>query len=116
MVATKAATKAEDARLPDEVAVRVVAYAKTPGIKTRSEAVRSLVLLRAEQHYEAERQTHRAAAPQKARALRRLVDWDPLESSCGLRDRWPVPSVGVGKAALSGTGFLDRGPKPGFNL
>jgi hypothetical protein len=40
MAATKAATEAEDARLPDEIAVRVVAYAKTPGIKTRSKAVR----------------------------------------------------------------------------
>jgi metal-responsive CopG/Arc/MetJ family transcriptional regulator len=42
-------------RLPDEIGVRVDAYAKTLGIKTRSEAVRSLLLLGLATHYEAER-------------------------------------------------------------
>ena len=42
-------------RLPDEIGVRIDAYAKTLGIKTRSDAVRSLLLLGLATHYEAER-------------------------------------------------------------
>jgi metal-responsive CopG/Arc/MetJ family transcriptional regulator len=41
-------------RLPDEIGVRVDAYAKTLGIKTRSEAVRQLLLLGLSTHYENE--------------------------------------------------------------
>jgi metal-responsive CopG/Arc/MetJ family transcriptional regulator len=49
-------------RLPDEITVRVDAYAKTVGIKQRSEAVRSLLLLGLATHYEAER---KRAAPKR---------------------------------------------------
>jgi hypothetical protein len=51
------------------------------------------VLLRAEQHYEAECQTRRAAAQQKAvRSADSLIGISWI--SCGLRDRWQLrPSV-----------------------
>jgi hypothetical protein len=45
----------QPARLPDEICVRIDVYAKTLGIKTRSDAVRSLLLLGLATHYEAER-------------------------------------------------------------
>jgi metal-responsive CopG/Arc/MetJ family transcriptional regulator len=41
-------------RLPDEIGVRVDAYAKALGVKTRSEAVRQLLLLGLSTHHENE--------------------------------------------------------------
>lgn len=51
-------------RLPDEITVRVDAYAKTVGINQRSEAVRSLLLLGLAKHYETER---KRTAPKRKR-------------------------------------------------
>ena len=51
-------------RLPNEIAVRVDAYAKHRGIKKRAEAFRELVLLGLSTHYEAER---KRTAPKRSR-------------------------------------------------
>jgi Arc/MetJ-type ribon-helix-helix transcriptional regulator len=54
-------------RLPDEIERRIDAYARTMGIATRSEAIRSLVQLGLATHYEAER---KRALPKRSRTKR----------------------------------------------
>jgi hypothetical protein len=55
-------------RLPDEIATRVDAYAKCMGIKTRSEAARSLLMLGLATHHEAE---VKQAASKRAKKTKR---------------------------------------------
>jgi metal-responsive CopG/Arc/MetJ family transcriptional regulator len=54
-------------RLPEEITVRVDAYAKHRGIKKRAEAFRELVLLGLSTHYEAE--TKRVAPKHKRKPV-----------------------------------------------